>query len=86
MEAISPKHHCGIFDGHPTVGGENERAGKPDDEVGYFQVRTNMFANPCQINRHRAEKVGQKPRPRGVVADTCGPCRPQTVLGRRSIE
>ncbi len=76
MQAISPKHHCGVFDGDPAVGREKKRASKPDDEVGYFRVRTNMFANPRQINRQRAEKVGQKPRPRVAVSDACGPCRP----------
>ncbi len=58
MQAISPEHHRGLFDGDPAVGREKERASKPDDEVGYFGVRTNMFADPRQINGHRAEKVG----------------------------
>lgn len=58
MQPISAKHHSSVFDGDPRIGREKERASKTDNEVGYFRVRTNMFANPRQINRHRAEKVG----------------------------
>ncbi len=76
MQAISPQHHCGVFDGDAAIGREKKRASKPDDEVGYFRMRTNVFADPGQINRHCAEKVGQKPRSRRTVSVACGPCRP----------
>jgi len=58
MQAIGPKHHCSVFNCDPAIGREKERAGKPDDEVGYFWVGTDVFANARQIHWHSAEKVG----------------------------
>ena len=49
-------------------------------------MRSNVFADPRQINRHCGEKIGQKLRPGGAILNSSAACRLQAFFGVGSIE